>query len=841
MHWFAFRSVRARLMVPIAIMLVAAAAVLLDAALTRRGREADLLRSDAQQRSRLVGDLHARAVREARHVLAAVAAVSGPLADDALAPVLETVSRDQHLIVGVADGEGRIVRANSRPAAATLARLPLVSARARLAGGIVVDAYAIDPAARTATVLLAQPVSASVDRIAFAEIDVARIIDAHARRLAPPAGGGALIDASGRLVARGADGDDVIVRAIADDASIRRAISSAPEGVVHVRSPGTAPRLVAYALVPETEAAPLYAMVHVPDEVGTAGVPLIRSVGVLAAAGLVAIGLTWMAGRRIASDADALATTIERFDADDAGRRGAGARAPVAPEFARLAGAIDDMACAAARHHDLAQRHEALAGREHRLRAVIEAAVGHVVLFDADGTVLYASPSSARMGAYGVDEVVGRRRFDAVHPDDRPMLRTRFEELSRTPGGAFRATFRLETRPGCWRWIECEIANRLHEPRVHVIVGRYRDVTELHDAEDERLRAQTELEVRVRERTAALTQANQSLHKLSRAIEQTADSVFVTNRDGVIEYVNPAFVEMTGFTPEEAIGSTPRLVSSGVHDRKYYAALWETILAGKVFRAVVTNKRKDGRVFHEDQSITPIRDAAGVVTHFVSTGRDITERKRTEEALRRLNTALEEESARIAAVLHDEAGQFLSSAHITLADVARDLSSDLRERVQQVRHHLDCAEQQLRRVSHELHPRILDDLGFTEAVQFLAAGFGRRNGILVDVDVSGGASCPRPVAAVFYRLVQEGLTNIAKHASATRVSILIAREGASMVCSIRDDGVGFDVDRAIEERRGFSLGLTLMRDRLEAVGGTLTIQSEPERGTALRAIVPVED
>ena len=342
-----------------------------------------------------------------------------------------------------------------------------------------------------------------------------------------------------------------------------------------------------------------------------------------------------------------------------------------------------------------------------------------------------------------------------------------------------------------------------------------------------------------REREVALMH-DHTLQKLSSALAQTADSVFITNRDGVIEYVNSAFEEMTGYSHDEAIGQTPRLFASGLHDSKFYEGLWATILSGQVFRTVVTNKRKDGRLFNEDQSITPIRNPAGAITHFVSTGRDITERKRIEAALRRLNAALEDESARIASVLHDEAGQFLSSAHITLADVARELGPEQRSRVQQVRHHLDLAEEQLRRVPHELHPRILDDLGLTEAVRFLSAGFGVRNGISVDVQVAIGPFCPRTVETVFYRLVQEGLTNIGKHARATRVSIALTHQRTEMVCSIHDDGVGFDVASLVEERDGFSLGLTLMRDRIEAVGGTLTILSAPQRGTELRATVPLE-
>jgi PAS domain S-box-containing protein len=347
------------------------------------------------------------------------------------------------------------------------------------------------------------------------------------------------------------------------------------------------------------------------------------------------------------------------------------------------------------------------------------------------------------------------------------------------------------------------------------------------------------VESRVKARTTEFLDASQRLQTLSRAVEETADSVFITGRDGVIEYVNPAFEAMTGYSRAEAVGQTPRLFASGLHDAHFYETLWTTILSGHPFRAIVTNKAKDGRLFNEDQTISPIRGADGTVTHFVSTGRDITHRRRAERALRRLNAALEDEAARIASALHDEAGQFLTSAHITLADVARDLPDEARERVQQVRRHLDQAEEQLRRVSHELHPRMLDDLGLTEAVRFLAHAFGRRTGITVETEVSVNSPCPHAVETVFYRLVQESLTNIAKHAEATRVWIVLRREDHALFCSVRDNGVGFDPD-AVDRRDDFSLGLSVINDRLEAVGGTLTIVSAPQRGTELRASAPLE-
>lgn len=129
-------------------------------------------------------------------------------------------------------------------------------------------------------------------------------------------------------------------------------------------------------------------------------------------------------------------------------------------------------------------------------------------------------------------------------------------------------------------------------------------------------------------------QQNQAMcRKLSSAVEQTADSVVITNREGAIEYVNPAFVATTGFSPEEAVGKTPRLVKSGRHSAAFYEQLWSTILNGEVYRAVLMNRRQNGEIYYEEKTITPLRDANGEITHFVSTGKDVTARVRVEERL----------------------------------------------------------------------------------------------------------------------------------------------------------------------------------------------------------------
>ncbi|GEM_PF-635496 len=121
--------------------------------------------------------------------------------------------------------------------------------------------------------------------------------------------------------------------------------------------------------------------------------------------------------------------------------------------------------------------------------------------------------------------------------------------------------------------------------------------------------------------------------KLSRAIGQTADAVMITDHDGLIEYVNPAFEATTGFSLDEVIGKKPNILKSGAQGPDFYRNLWKTILGGNSFSEVFVNRRKDGSVYYEEKTITPLKDASGQITHFVATGRDITERMQSQVQL----------------------------------------------------------------------------------------------------------------------------------------------------------------------------------------------------------------
>ncbi|WP_297744349.1 EAL domain-containing protein [Nitrosomonas sp.] len=136
-------------------------------------------------------------------------------------------------------------------------------------------------------------------------------------------------------------------------------------------------------------------------------------------------------------------------------------------------------------------------------------------------------------------------------------------------------------------------------------------------------------------------QTDQLLRKLSLVVTQTTDSVFVTDREGHIEYVNPAFELLTGYSIDEAKGKTPAILCSGQHDRNVYCQLWDTIVSGNIYKGTLVNRRKNGEFFHQEQEITPLKDERGHITHYVATGRDISNRVNIERERARLAAILE--------------------------------------------------------------------------------------------------------------------------------------------------------------------------------------------------------
>jgi signal transduction histidine kinase len=209
-------------------------------------------------------------------------------------------------------------------------------------------------------------------------------------------------------------------------------------------------------------------------------------------------------------------------------------------------------------------------------------------------------------------------------------------------------------------------------------------------------------------------------------------------------------------------------------------------------------------------------------------------------ALRRLNEALEEQVRLIARELHDQSGQLLAAVHIALDEVARDLPEDRRNCLEGVKRLCDQVETQLRNLSHELRPTVLEDLGLMAALESLAQRIVKRTGLCIAIGPFDGPRLPARVEVALYRIVQEALNNVVKHAGATSVEIRLSRTGTAVECSISDNGIGFKPPARRAETSG-GLGLLGIRERLQALQGELQIGSGPEQGgTKLKIMIPME-
>jgi len=252
---------------------------------------------------------------------------------------------------------------------------------------------------------------------------------------------------------------------------------------------------------------------------------------------------------------------------------------------------------------------EALADSERLFRTIFEASPIGIALINREGAFLRANRALEAIVGYSEAELQSATH-DWTHPDDAEPGRSLWNELVAGARDTFRVEERVFTKNGVTKFTSRTVAAvRNNAGEFLYSIHLVRDIT-------------------------ARKQQEAMLLKLSRAVEEAADSLFITDRDGVIEYVNPAFENLTGYTASEVIGKTPRILKSGKHDLAFYERLWKTLLDGETFRAVFINRKKNGDLYYEEKAISPIFDKSGNITHFVSTGRDVTHELQMREALR---------------------------------------------------------------------------------------------------------------------------------------------------------------------------------------------------------------
>jgi len=205
-----------------------------------------------------------------------------------------------------------------------------------------------------------------------------------------------------------------------------------------------------------------------------------------------------------------------------------------------------------------------------------------------------------------------------------------------------------------------------------------------------------------------------------------------------------------------------------------------------------------------------------------------------------LRNAQEEQARRIARMLHDESAQLLASVYIALDRTAKRVAPELKAQIGETKNLLDQIEARLRTLAHELYPTILDDLGLDASLKFLAAQIADRKEIAITIENQLRERLTAPKQLTLYRVVQEALNNVARHAQASQTHIRLIENDTSIYCSIRDNGAGFKPE-PLAGRGAPShshLGLSGMRERVATVGGTLEILSTPGRGTEILIKIP---
>jgi PAS domain S-box-containing protein len=356
------------------------------------------------------------------------------------------------------------------------------------------------------------------------------------------------------------------------------------------------------------------------------------------------------------------------------------------------------------------------------------------------------------------------------------------------------------------------------------------------------------------EHAAAQRAAREAEQRFMRMAENAPDMIFRWSYARGFEYVNPASTEVVGYTPEEHYAD-PGLSYRVIHpdDIPVYESVFSDLADPEGARryCVVRWVHKDGHLVHIEMRMAPLFDDRGELIAIEGIARDISQhviaRERLRELTSRLTQAQEEERRRIARELHDEIGQALTIMKMRLrfaenALPAGEEGSSAHEKLEVLGGLVEDTLATVRALSQELRPPLLDELGWDAALSWLCDSFSQRTGLAVHYSREGQSRrLDGEVELAAYRVVQESLTNIARHAEADLVQVSAAISPESLHLTIMDDGCGFDLEALHASGKPRSgLGLLGMQERAEPLGGKVTVTSQPGDGTRIEVLLPAQ-
>ncbi|MGH2805950.1 MAG: PAS domain S-box protein [Actinomycetota bacterium] len=484
---------------------------------------------------------------------------------------------------------------------------------------------------------------------------------------------------------------------------------------------------------------------------------------------------------------------------------------------------------------------EALRRREELFRAISELTSDYVysMRVNPDGTLdpEWFTDAFERVTGYTVEEAHARGGWTQIVPkEDLPELAENFQKML-LDRNASESDFRIIAKSGEIKFLRSWVKPvwSEEEGRVFRIYGAVSDMTEA-----------TLLERSLRE----------SEERYRNLYERLPIGIYLRSWEGGVGIdANPAAVEMFRYPDKDSFLAAP---STAFYVRPEDHQRWRDTLEQQevVSNFVVETRRYDGTTMWVRNSGRVVKNEAGEISFYEGAIQDVTQQKHFEEELQRalaavqktdderrrllthLVKAKEDERNRVASDIHDDSVQVMTSAAISLERVARQISdTTARAELAQVEDAVRAAIGRLRTMVFELRPPTLDEDGLSSALRLYLEEFRLEAGIDFTFKNELDEEPSAPLRVVLYRIAQEALINVRKHAAAHRVEVLLRREGHEVVLEVRDDGMGF-CPEALAERVPGHIGLAEMRERAEMGGGRLEVHSELEVGTTVRARVP---